>query len=154
VKLNPIMVAGFKKAFGVKRPETDALDAYVIAERVQFGHLTPYSREATVTEPLRQLTRLRLHLVEMVTSEQNRALNLLFLKFSNYNKDKPFSQIFSRASLAVLQEFTPDELVEMSLEDLVEFIQSHNNNRLAQPTEVAKALKQAAQRAYRLKPVR
>lgn len=56
-------------ALGAKHPKTDALDAYVIAERVRFGHLTPYSRQATVTEPLRQLTRLRLHLVEMVTAE-------------------------------------------------------------------------------------
>lgn len=151
-EINPVMVAGFKKAFGSKRPKTDALDAYIIAERVRFGHLTPYSRKATVTEPLRQLTRLRLHLVEMVTAEKNRALNLLFLKFSNYRKDKPFNHTFSKASLAVLQEFTPDELLEMPLEKLAEFIQAHSNNKLVSPEEVAKALKQAANRAYRLNP--
>ena len=151
-EINPVMVAGFKKAFGTKRPKTDALDAYVIAERVRFGHLTPCSRETIVTEPLRQLTRLRLHLVEMVTAEQNRALNLLFLKFSNYHQDKPFSQTFGKASLAVLQEFTPDELIEMPLEELAEFIQSHGNNKLASPENMAKALKQAARRAYRLNP--
>ncbi|MDN5364572.1 MAG: transposase [Eubacteriales bacterium] len=48
-EINPAMVAGFKKAFGAKRPKTDALDACVIAERVRFGHLTPCSREAIVT---------------------------------------------------------------------------------------------------------
>ncbi|KYH32812.1 transposase [Moorella mulderi DSM 14980] len=141
-EINPVMVAGFKKAFGARRPKTDVMDVYVIAERVRFGHLTPYRREAMVTEPLRQLTRLRLHLVELLTVEQNRALNLLFLKFSNYHQDRPFSQTFGRASLAVLQEFTPDELVEMPLEDLVDFIQSHGNNRLAEPGEMAKTLKQ------------
>ncbi|MGB9881039.1 MAG: IS110 family transposase [Anaerolineae bacterium] len=151
-EINPIMVAGFKKAFGAKRPKTDALDAYVIAERVRFGHLTPYSRQATVTEPLRQLTRLRLHLVEMITEEQNRALNLLFLKFSNYQKDKPFSDTFGKTSLAVLGEFTPDELAEMPLAELAEFIQSHGKRRLASPEEMASALKQAARRAYRLNP--
>ncbi|GAW91807.1 IS110 family transposase [Calderihabitans maritimus] len=151
-EINPVMVAGFKKAFGARRPKTDALDAYVIAERVRFGHLVPYRRKTMVTEPLRQLTRLRLHLVELLTAEQNRALNLLFLKFSNYHQDKPFSQTFGKSSLAVLQEFTPDELVEMPLEDLVDFIQSHGNNRLIEPGEMAKTLKQAARRAYRLNP--
>ncbi len=56
-EINPVMVAGFKKAFGPKRPKTDAMDAYVIAERVRFGHLTPYRRDSMVTEPLRQLTQ-------------------------------------------------------------------------------------------------
>jgi transposase len=151
-EINPILVAGFKKAFGAKRPKTDALDAYVIAERVRFGHLTPYSHQAAVTEPLRQLTRLRLHLVEMVAAEQNRALNLLFLKFSSYQKDKPFSHTFGKASLAVLAEFTPDELAEMPLAELAEFIQSRAKKRLASPEEMAAALKQAARRSYRLNP--
>lgn len=78
-EINPLLLAGFRKAFGAKRPKTDALHAYAIAERVRFGHLRPYTRPAAVTEPLDQLTRLRLHLVEMVAAEQNRALNLLFL---------------------------------------------------------------------------
>lgn len=152
-EINPVMVAGFKKAFGPKRPKTDALDAYFIAEGVRFGHLTPYRKETMVTEPLRQLTRLRLHLVELLTAEQNHALNLLFfLKFSNYHQDKPFSQTFGKASLAVLKELSPDELVAMPLEDLVDFIQSYAKNRLAEPGEIAKTLKQAARRAYRLNP--
>ncbi|MDN5364571.1 MAG: transposase [Eubacteriales bacterium] len=86
----------------------------------------------------------------MVTAEQNRALNLLFLKFSNYHQDKPFSQTFGKASVAVLQEFTPDEQVEMPGEKLAEFIQTHGNNKLASPEKMAKALQQAARRPYRL----
>ncbi len=62
-EINPSLVAGFKKAFGSKLPKTDAIDAYIIAERMRFGHLAPYnSQAASVTEPLRQLTRLRVHL--------------------------------------------------------------------------------------------
>lgn len=151
-EINPSLVAGFKKAFGSKLPKTDAIDAYIIAERMRFGHLTPYSQEASVTEPLRQLTRLRIHLVELLVAEQNRALNLLSLRFSNYKQGKPFSNTFGKASREVLKEFTPDEIVQMSVEELAEFIQSHGKNRFANAEEVASALKQAARRAYRLSP--
>lgn len=52
----------------------------------------------------------------------------------------------------MLEEFTPDELAQMPLEELAEFIQFHGNNRLASPEDMAKTSKQAAQRAYRLNP--
>jgi len=149
-EINPSLVAGFKKAFGSRLPKTDAIDAYIIAERLRFGHLTPYSHEASVTAPLRQLTRLRLHLVDLLVEEKNRALNLLFLRFSNYKQDNPFSNAFGKASVEVLKEFTPDEIAQISVEELAEFIQSHGKNRFANSEEIASALKQAARRAYRL----
>lgn len=151
-ELNPSLTAGFKKAFGSKLPKTDAIDAYIIAERLRFGHIMPYSHEASITEPLRQLTRLRLHLVDLLVEEKNRALNLLSLMFSNYKQDNPFSNSFGKASMEVLREFTPDEIAQMSVEELAEFIQSNGKNRFANAEEVASALKQAARRAYRLSP--
>lgn len=145
-EINPSLVAGFKKAFGSKLPKTDAVDAYIIAEGLRFGHLMPYSHEASVTEPLRQLTRLRVHLVDLLVEEKNRALNLLFLRFSNYKQDNPFS----KASMEVLKDFTPDEIAQMSVEEPAEFIQAHGKNRFTNAEEVANALKKAARRAYRL----
>lgn len=75
---------------------------------------------------------------------------MLFLKFSNYKQDNPFTNVFGRASIEVLKEFTPDEIAQISIEELAEFIQSHGKNRFTNPEEIASALKQAANRAYRL----
>ncbi|MDI6906643.1 MAG: IS110 family transposase [Thermoanaerobacterales bacterium] len=150
-EINPALVAGFKKSFP-KRPKTDSLDAFAIAERVRFGHLTPFSQERLVTEPLLQLTRLRLHLVQTLAVEQNRAYNYIYLKFSNYRREKPFSSVFGRSSLAVLNDYTPEELLNLELEDLAAFILENGNNRLGDPEEYARSLKATARRAYRLHP--
>lgn len=150
-EINPSLVNGFKRSFS-KKPKTDNFDAWLIAERVRFGQLKPFSEKRVVTQPLLQLTRHRLHLVKLLTTEQNRALNLIFLKFSNYKEDNPFSNTFGKASLAVLQDLWPDELLDMELEDLMAFIMQNGNNRLADPENMAKELKTIARSAYRLTP--
>ncbi|MHC1745937.1 MAG: IS110 family transposase [Negativicutes bacterium] len=150
-EINPTLVAGFKKSFP-KRPKTDHQDAWLIAERLRFGRLEPYSHQRKRTEPLLQLTRHRLHLIELVTTEQNRACNMIFLKFSNYRKDSPFSNIFGKTSLALLQEFSPDEVASMDLEVLANFIANNGNNRLQDIDTKALNLQNKARNAYRLSP--
>ncbi len=150
-EVNPALVAGFKKSFP-KRPKTDHQDAWLIAERLRFGRLEPYSHQRKLTEPLLQLTRHRLHLIELVTTEQNRAYNMIFLKFSNYRKDNPFSNVFGKTSSALLQEFSPDELANMDLESLANFIANHGNNRLHDIDNKALNLQNKARNAYRLSP--
>ena len=150
-EINPALVNGFKRSFP-KKPKTDNVDAWLIAERVRFGHLRPFSEKRLTTQPLLQLTRYRLHLIKLLTMEQNRACNLIFLKFSNYRKDNPFSNTFGKASLAVLGDLFPDDLINMDLEQLVTFITQNGNNRLNDPENMAKELKTIASNAYRLNP--
>lgn len=150
-EINPSLVAGFKQSFP-KRPKTDHFDSWLIAERVRFGRLEPYSHQRKLTEPLLQLTRHRRHLIELVTAEQNRAGNLIFLKFSNYRKDNPFSSTFGKASLALLRDFSPDELANMDIQDLVMFITNNGNNRLKDIETMAQEIKSMAKKAYRLSP--
>jgi len=66
-ELNPALVSGFKRSFP-KKPKTDNLDAYFIAERIRFGHLRPFSEKQLTTQPLLQLTRYRLHLIKLLTT--------------------------------------------------------------------------------------
>jgi len=150
-EINPSLVAGFKKSFP-KRPKTDHQDAWFIAERVRFGRIEPFSLRKITTEPLLQLTRHRLHLIELVTIEQNRACNMIFLKFSNYRKDTPFSNTFGKASMAILKDLSPDELANMDMKQLVSFIVQNGNNRLKDVEQLAAVLKNMAKRAYRLNP--
>ena len=98
------------------------------------------------------MTRFRLHVMQCMAIEQVRAQNYIFLKFSNYLKDKPFSSTFGRASLALLREYTPEELMNLELEDLTRFILDNGNNRLNDPQEYARTLHNMATRAYRLHP--
>ncbi|MGQ9533256.1 MAG: hypothetical protein ACUVTQ_10740 [Desulfotomaculales bacterium] len=62
-----------------------------------------------------------------MTREKNRALNVVFLRFSNYSSTCAFANVFGKASQAVLTEMTPDEIARTSLEELAELILKHGN---------------------------
>jgi len=50
-KINPALVNSFKHS-SPKKPKTDNVDAWLIAERVCFGHLRPFSEKRLTTQPL------------------------------------------------------------------------------------------------------
>lgn len=146
--INPALVKGFKKAY-TTLPKTDAVDAWVIADRLRFGRLTPITAQDLLYQPLARLTRLRHTMVDSLTRDKNRALQLLFLKCSEYRKVAG-NRTFGKASLALLNEFTTEELVHKPLEELLDVILANTNNRFVEPETFAREIKQAASRSYRL----
>lgn len=76
--------------------------------------------------------------------------NLIFLKFSTYQKECPFSNLFGQASRAVVGNLTPGEIAAMPVEKLVNLMLEHGNNRLKDVPNMAKVIKKAAAKAYRL----
>lgn len=149
--INPASVKGIKKLFP-HTPKTDTIDAKMIAETIRFGHVKPSPKPDFKYTALQRLTRYRFTLVHTIVNEKNRASNLIYLKFSSYTEDCPFSNVFGKASTALLEKYTPDEIAKMPSEELVNFIAANGNNRLKDPQEIVKKLKTAANRAYRLNP--
>ncbi|SES98040.1 IS110 family transposase [Anaerobranca gottschalkii] len=149
--LNPSVVKGFKKTY-THLPKTDDFDAFVIADCIRFGRVKHSKLPDFRYAALQRLTRFRYHLIQNLTKEKNRALNLIYLKFSSYVSDNPFSDTFGKASTSLIETFTPDEITAMPIESIVDFICSKGNNRLKNPVEIAKKLKSLANRAYRLDP--
>lgn len=149
--LNPATVRGMKKVFPYTQ-KTDTIDARMIAETVRFGNVKPSPKPDFRFAALQRLTRYRFSLVHTIINEKNRASNLIYLKFSSYSEDCPFSNVFGKASTALIEKYTPDQIARLSSEELVEFIVSNGNNRLKDPNEIVAGLKKAANRAYRLHP--
>lgn len=149
--LNPKVIDGFKRVY-TDLAKTDVLDARVIADCLRFGRVRYSPPPDPRTAALARLTRFRFHQAQSLTREKNRALNLVFLRFSNYTNACPFSNVFGKASQAVLTEMTPEEIAQTPLEKLTELILQHGNNRLADVPAMAKALQRAARNAYRLHP--
>ena len=82
-------------------------------------------------------------------------LNNIYLKFSQYallrNGEHPFSNKYGATAEAILTEFTTNEdIVNSSIEELVEFINSKSKERIADPEETAKIVQAAARNSYRL----
>lgn len=147
---NPSLVKEFKKAHYLDAPKNDRIDAWFIAAKLRAGHL-PYP--FTWCEPLlalQRLTRARFHLMQDLTRESNFLMSNLYLKFSDYTV-VPFSNKLSATSLAVMEEFeSVEEIAEISLDKLVDFLVMHGKNRFDDPLAVAKALQKAARSSYRL----
>jgi transposase len=147
--INPKVIDGFKSIY-TDIAKTDALDARVIADCLRFGRVRPTPPPDMRYAPLQRLTRFRYHMVSNHTREKNRALNLIFLKFSTYQKVCPFSNLFGQASTAVIGNLTPDEIANLPVEELVDLMLQHGNQRLKDVPEMVKALKRAARNSYRL----
>jgi len=147
---NPRQVSSFKDAYG-DVGKGDWMDALVIADRLRFGRLPAECYLDERYQPLQRLTRHRQHLVKTLVREKQVALGYVYLKLSAYNLARPLTDAFGATSRVLLGDYlTPDEIVEAPLEELSGLIAVRSHGRVADPAEVAGALKAAARRSYRL----
>lgn len=147
--LNARKVARFKKGYD-SLVKNDRIDAWVIADHLRFGRLPAQMKDAIQYEALQRLTRTRFHFMREIARNKTYFLNQLFLKFSGLRQDNPFSDTFGATSMAVMEELEPETIAEMSLEELVEFLQDKGKNRFEKPEEIAKYLQKLARSSYRL----
>jgi len=147
---NPSLIKMFKKTHFLDAPKNDRVDAWFIAAKLRSGHLPRAYTWSESLAALQRLTRTRYHIVQTLTRETNFLLTNLFLKFSSYASG-PFGKKTSATSLAVIQEFASvEDIITMSVDDLVAFVAECGKNRFDNPQEVAKALQKAARSSYRL----
>jgi hypothetical protein len=104
---------------------------------------------------LQRLTRHRLHITQCIAREKTYLLNNIFLKFSEFamlNKEEhPFSNKYGATAEAILTEYlSTEDLVNTSIEDLVNFVSTKSRGRISNPVETAELLKLAARNSYRL----
>jgi len=151
--LNPRLTAKFKQTY-VDLDKNDAIDAYVVGDRLRMGRDLPQSfRQDDTYLPLRFLTRFRRHVVLNLAREKNYFLSALYLKASEYTrKDKqPFSNVFGATSRAVIQEFPSlEEIAAIPFDDLVDYIDVKGKRRFPDPTDNARRLRQVAADSYPL----
>jgi transposase len=152
-QLNPKIVKSFKKGSYTDFSKTDSSDALAIADRLRFGRLPKPYQEHKPFLPLQRLTRYRFHLTECLTREKSYFLTHLYLKFSKFSNQCPFSNAFGTTSLSCVTEFlTVDEIANTDVSELVNFIQRQGKNRFAEPEKIAQSLKEIASDSYRLRP--
>ncbi|MCR6544128.1 IS110 family transposase [Dehalobacterium formicoaceticum] len=147
--LNARKVARFKKGYDCL-PKNDRIDAWVIADQLRFGRLPHELTSCIQYEALQRLTRTRFHLMQSIARDKTYFLNQVFLKFSGLRQDNPFSNMFGATCLAVLQELEPEQIVSMSITELVDFLKEKGKNRFDNPEELALFLQKLARSSYRL----
>lgn len=149
--INPKLIKGFKKAY-TEQSKTDPICAFAIADFVRFGRLPKQYSDSVKYQPLQRLTRFRLHLIETLTREKQFFLNHLFLKLSAYKQVKAFSNDFGATAMAVIEEMSAEQLANMPLDELTDFVVRRSRNRFPNPEEIALNLKKIGKESYRIRP--
>jgi len=147
--INPKISRNYRRSFA-DMDKTDPKDAYILADIARVGRtsdMTPFKGSQRLA--LERLTRHRLHITELLSTEKVYALNNVFLKFSNF--ETLFSNNFGKTAIELLLEYkTIDDIVDASLEDLADFIIRSSKNRYEDAREVATKIQKAARSSYRL----
>jgi len=152
VCFNPQLVTKFKDGLVLRRPKNDPLSALAIATRLRVGEIPLSYVPGDFWQGLRRLTRYRFHLSCNLSREKMRFLSYVFLKCSDWQRVKCFSDVFGATSMALLTEFTVAELAEMTHDQLVELIRRRGRESFADPTGTARKVRQALSTSYPIDP--
>ena len=147
--INPKISKNYRRSFS-DMDKTDPKDAFVLADIARVGRtddLTPFKGSQRLA--LERLTRHRLHIAELLSTEKTYALNNVFLKFSEF--ESLFTDNFGKTAVDLLLEYhTIDDIIQSSLEDLTAFIIKSSKNRFTDSQAIATKIKTAARASYRL----
>ncbi|MBC8059979.1 MAG: IS110 family transposase [Clostridiaceae bacterium] len=152
--LNPKMISNYRKSF-IGMSKTDPLDAFIIADFARVGRINTQPWRGSQFLALQRLTRHRLHLVDSLTREKTYMVSNIFLKFSEFSvlkeEEHPFCSNYGSTAAAVLTEFlSTEDIVNIPVEELVDFICKKGKNRFSDPLHTATLLQEAARNSYRL----
>jgi len=150
--MNPKQIANFKKSYS-DMDKTDEIDAFVIADYLRFGRLPMSVVKEEQYVALQQLTRARYQIVRQITQEKQRFLQYLSYKCNTFTEEVE-SSVFGKAMMDLFFEnYSLEELAQMPLEDLADYLQSKGKNRFPDPKSVAKSIQKAVRSSYRLDKV-
>jgi transposase len=150
--MNPKQITNFKKSYS-DMDKTDEIDAFVIADYLRFGRLPMSVVKEEQYVALQQLTRARYQIVRQITQEKQRFLQYLSYKCNTFTEEVE-SSVFGKAMMDLfLEKYSLDELSQMSLEDLADYLRSKGKNRFPNPEQVAKSIQKAVRTSYRLDKV-
>lgn len=138
--LNPLQVSTYRRS-GIRKCKTDKTDAVWIADLLRIGHVTPAQVPVDAVMQLREVTRFRHHLTEVIGDCKRKALTVLDRVFPEYAAH--FSDVFLASSRQLLaQAVTADEIAEFALDELTTLLRQASRGRVGQAK--AEALQHAA----------
>jgi len=138
--LNPLQVAAYRRC-GLRKCKNDSADAVCVADLLRIGQVKPSPAHLDTVMQLRELTRFRHHLTEIMGDCKRKVLCILDKVFPEYTA--LFSDVFGETSRRLLSNAaTVEEIAEFDLHELAELLRKHSRGRLGHAK--AEALKSAA----------
>lgn len=138
--LNPLEVKAFRNE-GIRGGKTDRIDAVKIAKLLRFGGYHKAHVPGDELIALRQLTRLRVDLVNMTTKVKQKIIAILDTVFPEY--ESLFTDIFGTTSRMLLSEAcTPEAIAVIPTAKLTKLIKLASRGQYGK--EKAQNIKSAA----------
>ena len=144
ILLNPLRTHAYR-ARSMRPAKNDRIDARCIAEIIRTETESDYVVTDEAMLELRQLTRLREELVDMVSDQKRRLLTILdqvFPEFETFFREK-----YCKSSLALLQTYpTPADVVAAGVDAVADLLAQHSRKHYGRAK--AEQIYQAAQRSF------
>jgi len=148
--LNPLHVKRFRQA-QAEQDRTDQLDPTLIDRYYRSMGVKHFYQFNDRYLPLRFLTRAYARVTHALAAEKSYLLCVLFLFASEYQRHKPFCDLFGATSLYVLDETANIQAIaDIPLDTLTAHLQALSRNSLSDAQDNAQKLHRVAQLSYPL----
>ena len=149
---NPRDTKRFHDAF--EENKNDPLDAYYIAEYLRFGKYRVTIARQEQYLALQRLTRTRYEVMASLTRAKQHFIEALYYRLNKLvtvDKDGIKTSVFGATMMSIVTDSkTIDEIADMPLEDLIDYLQVKERGRFSDPEALAKAIRKAVRSSYRL----
>ena len=119
--LNPLQVKSFRNT-NLRGAKSDNVDSERIAVLLKFGEFKRCNVATDEMMNLRELTRLRADLVANIGDLKRKIISVMDRVFPEFMT--VFSNRFGKTVMSLLDNYTPEEMAELSLEKLTDVIKS------------------------------
>lgn len=145
---NPKAIHRFKGLF--EEDKTDRIDAFRIADFLRFGRYNKSVIKEEKYVALQRLTRSRYQVIQQLTECKQHFLENLYYKCNTLTNEVDTSVFGSTMMELFAESFSLDDIANMELEELAEFLQKKGKGRFRNPEELAKSIQKALRDSYRL----
>lgn len=126
--INPIQSDAVRDLY-IRKSKTDRKDAFILADLLRMNQTQETFLASETVLKLQTLSRTRFAFVDQISELKQRIIGILDRIFPEY--EDCFSNIFIKTSRELLKNFsTPDEIANLDLTELAEFLAKHSRGRL------------------------
>ena len=135
--------------------KNDQIDAYYIADYLRVGHYSIGIVRQENYIALQRLTRSRYEIVQSLVRAKQHFIENLYYKLNKLViSDELNTSIFGSTMMQLLTEdLTTDDLLNISINDLTDYLAEYGRGRFADPEALAKTIQKAVRSSYRLDKV-
>lgn len=142
--INPVQSDAIRGLY-IRKSKTDTIDSRIIADVIRIGRYSKTNLSSPELLELRDLTRQRFYLVDMISDIKRKVLTVLDRSFPEYATI--FSDTFGATSLELLSNLsTAEEILAVDFSKLVEILNSASKGRFGE--EKANSIKELAANSF------